>query len=292
MSDRTHRPGRGLAAALLLASAAAAAASPPSIVPWRDPADGALWRGDQFHPTSVHPKRDGSYARAGAYEIDGVRWGFRRVDRPEGTWEATTARTRLEAGEVSRVLLVLNPFSAKASHAAYLFEMPAGGMTRVDTGAGTRGLLISIEGRVRAGGSYSPVKGFIGKYPILYNLAAWEDYVQQCNEIYGSDLWLFELDLDAAERKELLRLTLEETLDDHRDERYHLTRRNCTTILVDWLFQALRGRCGGGSCAHFKRKLLGGLLVHPAMSFPRMLVRALDRRGLIRARLPDLVAGK
>lgn len=232
-----------LATCLLPTLLATATSAGPLILPAYDRVDGQIWRGDQFHPTLV--SREGT-----TRTIDGVRWGFTYLNASQGTWKANPIRARIDGARVGRVYLVIDPFSVAAHHASLLFEFPDGGFEPADPGTTprtSRGLIVTLEGRIPAGQSYEYVAAARGRYEMVYNLASWEDFRQQCVDIYRQPLELHPLELDPArgEPARLLELALQESLRNHRGERYWLFAHNCTTVLADWIRVVLAGRGRG-----------------------------------------------
>jgi hypothetical protein len=223
---------------LVLAASVGAA---PRILPVHD-AHGS-WRGDQFPPVEVD--REGSVR-----EIDGVRWGFRRVDLPQGTWAAYPTRARVDLSTVRRVFYVVNPFKWYAWHSAFFFELAPGGIrNQVPVAAdGTRltsesrGLVLTFEARMRAAEEYDAGKAEGGAYRAVYNLTSWEDYRQQCVDVYGQSLRSYELALSPEERRDLFTRVVDGALAAGVSQPYRTYEHNCTTVLADWFWEVVGTR--------------------------------------------------
>lgn len=274
-----------LAALALATTAADLAVAGSPIRPIRDPVDGVWYRGDQVHPVRLSPG-DGPGVRLG-----GVRWGFDPPDA-DGLYAARFAPTYFDPAQVEEVHWVDNPFHPKTSHNALLFRVAPGGLVREDTGEPSAGLVLSVEGRVLAGEAYSLVKGLHGDYGVVYQLSTWEDYIQHVCGIYQGRLAPYRLALSPEEAVETARVAVAASLEDRRDERYHLLRNSCTTAAFDVLFTGIRGRFPGvwGRIQRiaYRRKHLGGLLVNPSMSMPHRVHQLLRRRALIAEELPEI----
>lgn len=262
--------------------------APPSalkIVPRLDPVDGIVWRGDQFHAVSEEPAVDGRFERDGVYRFRDLRWGFLPSKEIPGAWIARFERAVIRVDSAVRLVYLLNPFGANkfASHAALLleFEDPAA-ITNPDTGETSRGLVLSVEGRIRNGETYSLWQGLLFRYPLVHVLSTWEDYQQDILQVYGGRIERYVLRVTPEEARRVARAALETSLTDHRRSVYHLTRASCVTGMIDILNQGLDPE------KRFLRKFLWGALVRPSLSIPTSFPRLLERSGLLEERLDDL----
>lgn len=245
-----------------------------------------LWRGDQVYPESGYPQdgTTGTFARDGVHRVENMRWGFDTGgDRPAARFRPTTVPT----GEADSVSVVFYSFAPHeyAGHAAFLFRFPEPHPLRQVEGPETsRGLVVSVEARTELGQNWGFFQAFFGplpgvtRYPIIAVLGTWEDFQQRAFELYRRrQLTEYRLDLTPQEVKILATSTLDLALTDHREVKYHGSRRSCTTSIFDILNHALGEERG------YRRKYLRGLVVDPQASTPAMIPELLRKRGLLSA---------
>ena len=251
---------------------------------------GRTWRGDQAYPLStLGPDTDTwSYGRDGRYVVENLRWGFDRT--PEGSWAPRWRRTRIDTNQVARAASLLYRFQPHeyAGHVALLLEFDGDdGLVDLESGASSRGLVLSAEAMLEDGQTYAYLSGLVGDvvpgmgtYPLVWVLSTYEDY---CERVFGhcrrDELERMPLALSPWEVRALAAHGLETALSDHRDQVYHLSRSSCMTEHLDLLSAVV------SSGRSVPREYLGGAVVDPRKAVPARLREILVAHGLSRGEL-------
>lgn len=246
--------------ALALTLVSGAHADPLTYVPAHDPAEAphadgtrTLWRGDQFHPVRL----PGPAAEANdVFVVDNFRWAFEPGDGVESKWRPVFTRARIDLTKIRQLHLLWAPFKPRflAGHTAFYIELDDGGLTRADGVTdgpfpNPKGVVLSIEARMKVfvdpeTGARTPElygfkDGVLGKYPVVYSLSTYENYQQRCLDVYESELHSWRFTLDPRETREVARAAMRASVANHRGETYYLTRRSCSTELMDFLIEGL-----------------------------------------------------
>lgn len=256
---------------------------------------GRTWRGDQAYPlSSLGPDPDTwSYGRDGVYLVENLRWGFDRTE--EGDWAPRWRRTRIDVARVTGASSLLYRFQPHeyAGHVALMIEFDGDeGLVDLETGARSRGLVLSAEAKLEEGQTYAYLSGLLGDvvpgmgtYPLVWVLSTYEDYVER---VFGhcrrDEIERLPLSLAPWEARALAAHGLETALADHRDQLYHLSRSSCMTEHLDLISAVVsQGRS-------VPREYLGGVVVDPRKAVPARLREILVAYGLSHGEVEKVAA--
>lgn len=250
---------------------------PSPVEPRRDPVDGKMWRGDQFYTVPEGAPVEGRQT------VRDLRWGFART--AGGAWAVNLARAEIDVRSAHRITLYMSPFEPRkvASHAALLIEFrDPDSIVNRETGARSRGFVISSEARIRPGEQFTFSMGMAGQAPLVHVLGTMEDYRQSLREVWNGEVQRFVLAMEPDEIRATARAALALAISDHRSRRYHLLKASCATSLIDLL------NVGLAPDRRIKTSYLGGWIPRPGVSVAGWLPGFLTRHGYVSERLPDL----
>jgi hypothetical protein len=165
-------------------------------------------------------------------KLKNVRWGRKsgtNKKSPEFNWRTATIKPDL----LEKVYFVKKPFPPEfiAAHCFFFFQFKKGGF--VDQHGNTSpGLVLTIEAHKREGQEYGLIKCFKKKFPIVWILTTWEDYVKETCKYKDNKLIPYLVRFDQEQNINLLKETIKQTVVDRSREFYHTTRNNCTNNLV------------------------------------------------------------
>lgn len=250
---------------------------------WVDEADAEAMK---VIPMDQRPRRFNQRApvhvateeRAGqnpVYYFRDVRWKQEK-SMATGRHRAYYTTVRVDMEKVKGAWVCLKPFAPKwlAGHAAILLEMHAGGFTNLD-GEDGGGFVMSFEAWMRAAQSYSLIKGQMGKFPIIYVVGTWQDFLYKSIAMDDSVVQRWKLALSEPELQALEVAIGKAVIADHREERYNTLTHSCVTAALLLVNQAVP------EARRMAQKTFFGLLPNLGFSLPVLTDRALKRKGLI-----------
>lgn len=167
-------------------------------------------------------------------EVAPVRdWTYRRLDGPPDRPEDAEAgivsrgwieRVDVEPERLSGVWLLVEPHPGLPlmAHTLVLFEFQDGGLVG-----------LTIEARKERGERFAPFRGLFNKYELAYVWATPRDLLSRRAVLLQHELYLYRLDLTAAEGEAYLRALLRRTEALHARPRFYNTlTSNCTNELA------------------------------------------------------------
>lgn len=279
-----------LAAVVVSFTSLAFAAVPPAQNEWVDEADPAAmksvpmdqrpWRFNQRTPVHL-----GSEERPGhqpVHYFKDVRWKQEK-DARTGRHRALYKTVRVDMEKVKGAWMCLKPFAPKwlAGHAAIMLEMEKGGFTTVE-GEDGGAFVMSFEAWMKAAQSYSLIKGQMGKFPIIYVVSTWQDFLYKSIEMDDSVVQRWKLALNATELQALELAIGKAVVGDHGSERYNTLTHSCVTAALILVNQAVP------EARRVAQKTFFGLLPNLEFSLPVLTDRALSRKGLIDGQMEEI----
>jgi hypothetical protein len=240
-----------------------------------EPADRRPYRFNQRYPKLVHTEQ--RTGRRPIYYFQDVRW--RQEDSkggPRPVLRAYYTSVRVDMEKVKGAYLCIKPFAPRflAGHAAVLLEMDPAGFTNLD-GQDGGGFVLSYEAWMRVGQKYGLLAGQMGKYPIVYVVSTWADFLYKSIHMDDSEVKRWKLALSHGELQELELAIGKAVVADHSEERYNTMRHSCVTAALDLINASVPPE------RRARRDWLGGLMQNPAWTLPVFTDRALRRKGLI-----------
>jgi Domain of unknown function (DUF4105) len=141
-------------------------------------------------------------------------------------------------------------------------------------------LSISIETRPEVGEGFAPVASLFKQFELIYVVGDERDLVRVRTNYRGEPVYLYRLNISAADARGLLRIYLERIneLADH-PEFYNLLTNSCTINIVRYANAA--GRGGGFDIRHILNGLVDGYLYFSGWIDTTLPFDELRRRSLI-----------
>lgn len=130
-----------------------------------------------------------------------------------------------DLAEVKGVWFGLSPFAEwqGPAHAFLSFEFEDG-----------RYLTVSVEARKEQGESYSPVRGLLRRYELMYVIGEEQDVIGLRTQVWGDPVYLYPGRASPAQARRLLVAVLQRAEDlRRRPEYYNTLTNNCATNLAD-----------------------------------------------------------
>lgn len=231
------------------------------------------WRFNQRTPTHI-----ASEERPGQNPIHyfrDVRWKEEK-DPATGRHRALYTTVRVDMDRAQASWMCLKPFAPKiiAGHSALLLEMAPGGFTNLE-GEDGGGFVLSMEALMHAGQHYSMIQGQMGKFPIVYCVSTWKDFLYKSIAMDDSVVKRWKLALSPAELKALEIAIGKAVIADHAEQRYNTLTNSCVTAALEVINQAV------APARQVKKDTFFGLLPNLEASLPAFTDRALRKKGLI-----------
>lgn len=202
--------------------------------------------GDRFEPTPPEQPDPRPWSRVqrastqlkkgsdGICTVDNVRFGFEE-NGPANDWKGIFQNANLDPTKVKHVYLGLKPFEpvALAAHSVLYFEMEDDHPVVGADGKTDKGLVLSMEAHLHDGEQYAISKTLSGKYGVVYQLGTFKDLVAKTTRKEAHEQFLYKLDLDPAQKVQLLQNTLEAAVANRPEERYNLFTNSCHSVVID-----------------------------------------------------------
>lgn len=226
-----------------------------------------------------------SESEEGVFTLGNVRWGFdekgSHIDTSEPKWRQDV---KVDINKVSDVYFVIKPFPPEwlAAHCLFIFEFDNSGYITTENKETSKGLILSIEARLRIDQSYSLVQGQFDKFKIIYQLGCYEDYIQVCS-LENKRLIPIKLKLTHEQKADLLENAIRASLKNRDNEMYNTLQNNCTNNLFLLLNTVLPDE------QQFKEWLLKKFLYNTSISFPRTAGIVLKKHGVVEEKMPVIM---
>ena len=202
--------------------------------------------------------------------LSGVRWGYDEAGESVD-WQPRVRDTQIEMDKVTDVYVGMEPMM-NVGHSSLVFEFSDPIKTSDGKEQDNR-LVVSVEARRREGQPYKFWRGFGKEYGIVYQLGSFGDRVQHTARKIGRSQELRKLNLTDDQKKELLELSMKESVKDRTGDYYHTTRDSCYSGTIQQLDQVVEGG--------MDKWLVPGLVLKPTMVAPSLTGLALNDRGLL-----------
>ncbi len=217
--------------------------------------------------------------------LSNVRWGFDEAATPD-QWRPRFRDTAVPNRGVKDVYLVLEPFPPEsiAAHAMLAFSFPKQRRMAAADGSGkhARGLVLSVEARLRQGQPYSLLKGMGKSFGLVYQLGTWRDMVQKSTRQKGHRLERYKLKLNQQQKDALLTCALKSATRDRTGEYYHTTNNSCYSNVVRLINKVAPRK------QRVRPWLVPRVLPNPRAVLPKMGPGVLGRKGLLDPRKPQI----
>lgn len=238
------------------------------------------WRFNQRTP--VHVATEDRAGHAPVHYFRDVRWKQEK-NPATGRHRAYYTTVRVDMEKVQGAYICLKPFAPKwlAGHAAISLEMQPGGFTNLD-GEDGGAFVMSFEAWMKSAQPYSLVKGQMGKFPIVYVVSTYRDFLYKSISMDDSVVQRWKLALSPAELQALQLAVGHAVVGDHGKERYNTLTHSCVTAALMLVNQAIP------ESRRVPQKTFFGLLPNLEFSLPVLTDRALSRKGLIDGSMEEI----
>jgi hypothetical protein len=164
----------------------------------------------------------------GTVHAGNVRCGFKETGISQEDWEPQFKEVAINPDKVKNVYMMLEPFAPEwaAGHSLAYIEFEDGGVKTAD-GENSRGLVVSVEARLKEGQTYGLMAGMKHQFKIVYQLGTFEDTVQKTARKRDHKLERYELKLDNEQKKQFLLNSLDESFKNRDNEDYHTLNNSC-----------------------------------------------------------------
>ncbi len=199
----------------------------------------------------------------GRVEISNVRWGFNEAAEKKD-WEPSFQTVTIDPSQVKNVYLAVEPFKPEwiAGHTFLIFEFKNDEGMKTAKGASDKGLVLSVEARLKDGQDFSLIDGMKKKFKIIDQMGSWTDVVQKTCRREGHRILRYPLSLDDSQKEQLLRNGIERACSDRSNEYYHTTQNSCFSNLVHLVNTVLP------KSHKIREWLVPGILYNPAANLP------------------------
>lgn len=199
----------------------------------------------------------------GRVEISNVRWGFKEAAEKKD-WEPSFQTVTIDPSQVKNVYLAVEPFKPEwiAGHTFLIFEFKNDEGMKTEKGDSDKGLVISVEARLKDGQDFNLVDGMKNKFKIIHQMGSWTDVVQKTCRREGHRILRYPLSLDDREKEQLLRNGIERACTDRSGEYYHTTQNSCFSNLVHLVNTVLP------KSNKIREWLIPSVLYNPAANLP------------------------
>ena len=170
--------------------------------------------------------------------LSGVRWGYDEAGE-SADWQPRVRDTRIDMDKVTDVYVGMEPMM-NVGHSSLVFEFSDPIKTSDGKEQDNR-LVVSVEARRREGQPYKFWRGFGKEYGIVYQVGSFGDRVQHTARKIGRSQELRKLNLTGDQKKELLELSMKESVKDRTGDYYHTTRDSCYSGTIHQLDQVVEG---------------------------------------------------
>jgi len=202
--------------------------------------------------------------------LSGVRWGYEEVG-PAEEWEPRFRDTRIDLSKLTDVYVGMEPMM-NVGHSTLIFEFSEPVQT-TDGAEQDDKLVVSVEARRREGQPYKFWHGFGKDFGLIYQVGSFGDRVQHTARKIGRSQELRRLELTEQQKRDLLELSMQESVKDRTGDYYHTTRDSCYSGTIKQLDQVLEGG--------MKKWAIPGLVLKPTMVAPSLTALAFEDRGLL-----------
>ena len=199
----------------------------------------------------------------GRVEISNVRWGFKEAAEKKD-WEPSFQTVTVDPSQVKNVYLAVEPFKPEwiAGHTFLIFEFKNGDGLKASNGESDRGLVISVEARLKDGQEFNLMDGMKNKFKLVHQMGSWTDVVQKTCRREGHRIMRYPLSLDDSQKEKLLRNGIERACTDRSNEYYHTTQNSCFSNLVHLVNTVLP------KSEKIREWLIPSVLYNPAANLP------------------------
>jgi len=208
--------------------------------------------------------------------VGNLRCGF--IEAVNNTdWQPQFKEVSIDTDKVKDVYMVIEPFAPEwiAGHALSYFEFEDDGKIKTSDGQEERGLVLSIEARLKEGEEYSLLKGMKKTFKNIYQLGTWKDTVQKAGRKEGHKLIRYKLDLTKEEKKAFLEKSLEESFKDRSDDYYNTLNNSCYSNQVRLLNSVLPEE------KRVNKWIIPHIINNPGANLPNAAGFALGSRGIL-----------
>lgn len=199
-----------LLAAILIFASAILSKKPRNDRNWKEP----LALAASFKPLS-----------ADRYKLHNLRtYEFGPGDTRAPGW----GEAELDAGSLTEMWFFVEPFPANAlfAHSFLTFVFNDGDNA-------PQAVSVSIEARMEKGESYSPIKGALRTYELLYVWSTEKDILTRIGVSLDHTLYAYKIDLEPDQMRQLFQYFVRRTNDLHKQPRFYNTlHSNCTNELA------------------------------------------------------------
>jgi len=208
--------------------------------------------------------------------IGNVRCGFIEAENIKD-WQPQFKEVSIDTDKVKDVYMVIEPFAPEwlAGHALSYFEFEDDGKIKTSDGQEERGMVLSIEARLKEGQEYSLLKGMKKTFKNIYQLGTWKDFVQKSGRRGGHKLIRYKLDLTKEEKKAFLEKSLEESFKDRSDDYYNTLNNSCYSNQIRLLNSVLPEE------KRVNRWIIPHIINNPGANLPNAAGFALGSRGIL-----------
>ena len=231
------------------------------------------WRFNQRTP--VHIATEERPGQSPVHYFRDVRWAQDK-DAKTGLHRAYYTTVRVDMDKVKGAWICLKPFAPKiiAGHSAIALDMDAGGFTNLDGEDGGT-FVLSMEALMHAGQKYSLIQGQMGKFPIIYVVSTWHDFLYKSIQMDDSVVKRWKLALNPTELKALEVAMGKTVIADHQGQKYNTLTNSCVTAALEVINESV------APARQIKKTILWGLIPNFEATLPALTDRALRRAGLI-----------
>ncbi len=228
------------------------------------------WQKDQRPAKYLKTTEDGRI------HMENVRCGFKE-GKEDIDWEPIFKEVSVDPEKVKSVYLVIEPFAPEwiAGHALSYFEFEDDGPVTASDGKTAKGLVLSIEARLKEGESYNLIDGMKDKFLNVYQLGTWEDTIQKCSRRRGHKLIKYKLNFTEAEKKEFLKKSLEKAFQSHDKDYYNTLNNSCYSNQVGLINSILPKE------RRINEWIIPKLMRNPGTNIPNTAGFALGATGII-----------
>ncbi len=215
------------------------------------------------------------------FELDNVRWGFDEKKDDKGRNIPKWRKAVLNSGKVTKAYLCIKLFAPEwiAGHGLMLFRFESKDPVTTNYKETSKGLFISVEAYLKEGQKYGIMEGMKRKWPTVWQLSSFEDYLQACAKS-GKKLLMYELELSQEEVQKLLEISIKTSLLDHSKDMYHTIDASCVTAQVDMINAVVDKK------RRIRKHFISKIFFNPFASLPRGIGVALKMNRLLRKKLP------
>jgi len=214
----------------------------------------------------------------GIYKIKDMRWGFDTKDELSNPkWRTVT----IDTNHVKKAILCVKIFPPEwmAGHALMLYRFDSNYPVKTTLGETSKGFFVSVEAHLRENQTYGILAGTKRQWPTIWQLTSYEDYIQVCS-IAKRKMVMYELDMTQEMVKKMLINSIETSLEDRTNVKYHTFYESCYTSQVDMINSVVEKK------RRLRRHFLTKYFFNPLLSLPRGIKHSLKKKKLLKRVYP------